>query len=274
FQTTWVLNYVFNYYSAAASITEQNKKEFSAQPTVSSRWNPTPEQLRALEDLYRRGTRTPTAEQIQHITAHLRRFGKIEGKNVFYWFQNHKARERQKRRRCLEAAAAATAADQEQQHEKNDSGSSRKGCEVEQNRNWVPPTNCSKLAEESVSMQRAAVAESRAEGWVQFEGRELPQRPSSAESHATWQMIHFSCSPPTHLTKTITKVNPQLISKDSPMKNTEECGDSNILQLFPLRDEATYNCGDGAKKETKLSTQSMNSDFTPYQFFEFLPMKN
>lgn len=68
---------------------------------VSSRWNPTPEQLQTLEELYRRGTRTPSADEIQHITAHLRRYGKIEGKNVFYWFQNHKARERQKRRRQL-----------------------------------------------------------------------------------------------------------------------------------------------------------------------------
>ena len=92
-----------------ATVGEQNKRDdqFNA-PTpvvVSSRWNPTPEQLRALEELYRRGTRTPSAEQIQHITAQLRRFGKIEGKNVFYWFQNHKARERQKRRRQMESAS-------------------------------------------------------------------------------------------------------------------------------------------------------------------------
>lgn len=89
---------------------EQNKKELingSSTPpvVVSSRWNPTPEQLRALEELYRRGTRTPSADQIQHITAQLRRYGKIEGKNVFYWFQNHKARERQKRRRQMESAS-------------------------------------------------------------------------------------------------------------------------------------------------------------------------
>lgn len=64
-----------------------------------SRWNPTPEQLLALEEIYRQGTRTPTSEEIQQIASQLRRFGKIEGKNVFYWFQNHKARERQKRRR-------------------------------------------------------------------------------------------------------------------------------------------------------------------------------
>lgn len=69
---------------------------------VSSRWNPTPEQVQALEEMYRRGTRTPSADQIQQIAAKLRRFGKIEGKNVFYWFQNHKARDRQKKRRQLE----------------------------------------------------------------------------------------------------------------------------------------------------------------------------
>lgn len=69
------------------------------EPLVSSRWNPTPEQLMALEEMYRRGVRTPSAEEIKLIAAKLRQFGKIEGKNVFYWFQNHKARERQKRRR-------------------------------------------------------------------------------------------------------------------------------------------------------------------------------
>lgn len=83
---------------------QQSKTDFNTQPPFgSSRWNPTPEQLQALEELYRRGTRTPTAEQIQQIAAQLRLFGKIEGKNVFYWFQNHKARERQKRRRELES---------------------------------------------------------------------------------------------------------------------------------------------------------------------------
>ena len=87
-----------------AAMAEQGKRDLTTQQVVvSSRWNPTPEQLQTLEELYRRGTRTPSAEQIQHITTELRRYGKIEGKNVFYWFQNHKARERQKRRRQLES---------------------------------------------------------------------------------------------------------------------------------------------------------------------------
>ncbi|XP_058005253.1 WUSCHEL-related homeobox 3-like [Hevea brasiliensis] len=70
-------------------------------PAASSRWCPTPEQLMILEELYRSGIRTPIASQIQRITVHLSLYGKIEGKNVFYWFQNHKARDRQKLRRKL-----------------------------------------------------------------------------------------------------------------------------------------------------------------------------
>ncbi|KAF3331674.1 WUSCHEL-related homeobox 3B-like protein [Carex littledalei] len=67
----------------------------------STRWSPTPEQLMLLEEMYRNGVKTPNATQIQQITAQLSRYGRIQGKNVFYWFQNHKARERQKIRRWL-----------------------------------------------------------------------------------------------------------------------------------------------------------------------------
>ena len=66
------------------------------------RWNPTAEQVKVLTELFRAGLRTPTTEQIQRISTHLSAFGKVESKNVFYWFQNHKARERhhhKKRRR-------------------------------------------------------------------------------------------------------------------------------------------------------------------------------
>lgn len=79
------------------------------QQQHSSRWSPTPLQILVLEELYRQGMKTPSAEQIQQIASQLRRFGRIEGKNVFYWFQNHKARERQKRRRReMEENVAAT----------------------------------------------------------------------------------------------------------------------------------------------------------------------
>ena len=70
------------------------------QTAAPSRWTPTPEQIMTLEEVYRRETRTRTTEQIQQIASKLSKYGRIEGKNVFYWFQNHKSRERLKRRRC------------------------------------------------------------------------------------------------------------------------------------------------------------------------------
>ncbi|KAI3514169.1 hypothetical protein L1887_12488 [Cichorium endivia] len=68
----------------------------AAGTPMACRWNPTKEQISMLENLYGQGLRTPTAEQIQEITSRLQMYGHIEGKNVFYWFQNHKARQRQK----------------------------------------------------------------------------------------------------------------------------------------------------------------------------------
>uniref|UniRef100_A0A2N9GW18 Homeobox domain-containing protein n=1 Tax=Fagus sylvatica TaxID=28930 RepID=A0A2N9GW18_FAGSY len=74
------------------------KGGFLCRPS-STRWTPTTDQIRILKDLYyNNDIRSPSAEQIQRISARLRQYGKIEGKNVFYWFQNHKARERQKKR--------------------------------------------------------------------------------------------------------------------------------------------------------------------------------
>ncbi|CAN4123335.1 unnamed protein product [Withania somnifera] len=69
--------------------------------TKCGRWNPTSEQVKILTDLFRSGLRTPTTDQIQKISSQLSFYGNIESKNVFYWFQNHKARERQKRRRKI-----------------------------------------------------------------------------------------------------------------------------------------------------------------------------
>lgn len=196
------------------AMSEQNKRDFNTQQlVVSSRWNPTPEQLQTLEELYRRGTRTPSAEQIQHITAQLRRYGKIEGKNVFYWFQNHKARERQKRRRQLESAANGAAGNagggDDQSHsncnaenaERKESGENRTVFEIEQTKHWPSPTNCSTIAEKTAETTKAAgVAEScraAAERWIPFD--EGDQRRSLlAERNATWQMMNLSCSTPTN----------------------------------------------------------------------------
>jgi Homeodomain len=80
---------------------ESNNEEGNMPQAPTTRWCPTPEQLMILEEMYRNGLRTPNASQIQQITRQLSCYGRIEGKNVFYWFQNHKARDRQKLRRRL-----------------------------------------------------------------------------------------------------------------------------------------------------------------------------
>lgn len=94
---------------------QQNINEDSSSSTSSkssflcrqstTRWIPTTDQIRILKDLYyNNGVRSPSGEQIQRISARLRQYGKIEGKNVFYWFQNHKARERQKKKFTADVA--------------------------------------------------------------------------------------------------------------------------------------------------------------------------
>ncbi|KAI3871568.1 hypothetical protein MKX03_005751 [Papaver bracteatum] len=248
---------------------ELSKREMNPTTTiVSSRWNPTPEQLRTLEELYKRGTRTPSADQIQHITAQLRRYGKIEGKNVFYWFQNHKARERQKRRRRSSdepASGSSTITDDnnnnnnnnnKQQHhqteclfETNESRMSKICYEVEQTKNWHHPTNCSTLTQEPVSVQGAALVSSAAvesrntNGWIQLEDKELHQRRnSSAELQATWhlqqmlqqQQQHFSsANSKHHLIDTAT--TPSLIrslSTNPKLTNTTHHHQQNLSFLF------------------------------------------
>ncbi|KAJ4964602.1 hypothetical protein NE237_016451 [Protea cynaroides] len=87
-----------------SSSSSNSKSNFLCRQS-STRWTPTTDQIRILKDLYyNNGIRSPSAEQIQRISARLRQYGKIEGKNVFYWFQNHKARERQKKRFTVDMA--------------------------------------------------------------------------------------------------------------------------------------------------------------------------
>ncbi|CAI0412258.1 unnamed protein product [Linum tenue] len=83
---------------AKANNNKNNSNDYGSG-TKCGRWNPTAEQVKVLTELFRSGLRTPSTDQIQKISSQLSFYGKIESKNVFYWFQNHKARERQKRRR-------------------------------------------------------------------------------------------------------------------------------------------------------------------------------
>ncbi|KAL5725665.1 hypothetical protein ACHQM5_008784 [Ranunculus cassubicifolius] len=93
--------------SSSSTTGTPNKTSYQSRPSPT-RWTPTSEQIRILKELYYdNGVRSPNAEQIHRISARLRQYGKIEGKSVFYWFQNHKARDRMKKRFALESMQRA-----------------------------------------------------------------------------------------------------------------------------------------------------------------------
>ncbi|XP_021724755.1 uncharacterized protein LOC110692073 isoform X2 [Chenopodium quinoa] len=237
------------------------------QVMVSSRWNPTPEQLRALEELYRRGTRTPSAEQIQHITAQLRRYGKIEGKNVFYWFQNHKARERQKRRRQLQLPLQPPSG-------------SKIGFEGEQKScKWAQSSTNKEESDPPIQISEEAAALTKSD---------ITTNPisSDGERNSTWQ----TTTTPTHDNNNIMMVQPLscsccfpssvpfslsskhnfpsiITSKDLNIINNggddfgERRPSSPTLQLFPVvRDDDNDNNDDGDDDENNSCLTTTNNN--------------
>ena len=52
--------------------------------------------------------KSPTMEDIERITLVLKAHGSVEGKNVFYWFQNFNACERVLHKRALESPHSVT----------------------------------------------------------------------------------------------------------------------------------------------------------------------
>lgn len=263
-------------------VPEQSRTNFNSQPLPSSRWNPTSEQLLALEELYRRGTRSPTAEQIQQIAAYLRRFGRIEGKNVFYWFQNHKARERQKRRR--EMASHLPERRQDTSLANNESATRKTGYEVKQAKKWTRPLNCSTHMEESAQTHRSAIAEKVTPWSVQFEERKSQERSrrTIVETNSTWRSIERPRSPSIQTlartssdTKFLnTRYGKLLLTPDEEgvPNHEDQRREPETLNLFPPHG---YDCEDksvtGKDTEVPVATRD---NFSPNQYFEFLPPKN
>lgn len=258
------------------------------EPIVSSRWNPTPEQLMALEEMYRRGVRTPSAEEIKLIAAKLRQFGKIEGKNVFYWFQNHKARERQKRRRQPDSNSSKSANDVGTLDAKG-TGFSCKALEGEHNKKLVTTIPAySSTSKESVSMQRSMVTESGTDGWTHLDERELQKSSHRKIAKGATSLMDLSCmASNSDLLNTITAPSTLESSGENHQKTalnsrivSPSCGEDMInyedrsrnhhtLQLFPLRSDD--HCSIRASEiEFKELMTTISSTLPPKQFYEFL----
>ncbi|XP_011070619.1 WUSCHEL-related homeobox 1-like [Sesamum indicum] len=249
----------------------------SRTPLVSSRWNPTPEQLHALEEMYQRGTKTPSAEQIQQIAAKLRRFGKIEGKNVFYWFQNHKARERQKKRRQLELSAGKKMGYNAEttRQERRQSGLSRKYLEIEHPKSLSAPSNCTTTSQYSAPV---VVEERQKDEWTQLDQKELQQIiTAKTTQRSCWQLDLSSCmtapnnsallkitAPDQENEKPFIAVNKDVRDVESEIKEINQ-----TLQLFPVRSSGLSS----SEEENDDEVSSVATKLAPNQFYEFLPTK-
>ncbi|GLJ54836.1 hypothetical protein SUGI_1177700 [Cryptomeria japonica] len=77
--------------------------EISERSSVP-KWKPTEEQLQILKALYINAYSKPSTEQIHHIANLFKKYGDLEAKNVYYWFQNRRANDRLSKRRRLDEA--------------------------------------------------------------------------------------------------------------------------------------------------------------------------
>ncbi|KAK7251996.1 hypothetical protein RIF29_35654 [Crotalaria pallida] len=287
-------NHLLTFNPHVAHLEDQgtNNTGFDMQSSQrSSRWSPTPVQLLVLEELYRQGTKTPTSEQIQQIASQLRQFGKIEGKNVFYWFQNHKARERQKRRRReMEEISSA-----EEGVWILATGLKGTGCEVKETKRWASTSNCSEHAEESVALD---IAEKGSNWWTQFEERgvhvlrtnmaekpakcpnkEMPSLPPiTTSSYDVAAAQTTNNTQPLNITPHHQNYNLPLVLNNRESFNNhddEENAYPRTLELFPLKRDEQDGISLTARKSRFYANASMDTTEIPSnQFFEFLPLRN
>ncbi|XP_058735382.1 WUSCHEL-related homeobox 6-like [Vicia villosa] len=241
------------------------------QPQQSSRWSPTPVQLLVLEELYRKGMKTPSAEQIQQIALQLRQFGKIEGKNVFYWFQNHKARERQKRRRREMEETTGSSTEDKKEKDKyvmsnsEAAGLKETGSGVKETKKWATTSNCSEQAEEiaekgSIQVLRKNIA---AESEGKCQNIEIPYYFTPFTSPA-----YRTCS--NSISNTPQSYDLLPFNKENFNYYEEENAAPRTLDLFPVKEDEQ----DG--KSMLCVNDSMETEIasSSNQFFEFLPLRN
>ncbi|KAJ8747788.1 hypothetical protein K2173_002181 [Erythroxylum novogranatense] len=219
-------------------------KELNEQTTSWGRWSPTPEQLLALEAIYKQGIRTPTTEQIQKIAATLRRLGKIEGRNVYYWFQNHKARERYKRRRQV-------------QHD-----------------NGKQTMDMKESVFELEHLKRIAIPT----GFPHASEKELQERSTDQEDYANWRPIQSINSSTTTSIELLNLHQGKSSLKPNNRENhdnylEDETREVQTLQLFPCRRGDNCYLVNDIEEDKNVPIRVINTNFSPNKFFEFLPLK-
>ncbi|EOA25113.1 hypothetical protein CARUB_v10018421mg [Capsella rubella] len=216
---------------------------------ATSRWNPTPEQITTLEELYKSGTRTPTTEQIQKIASKLRKYGRIEGKNVFYWFQNHKARERQKRRRREGVAINISGREPHQDVKDSSSG----GYRVDRTKSCLSFPHSDAQPQHELLVPLSYNKDNNGNNEDDGTTTEVSERASEGgKDIITWRNL----------------VTSSITDQDEPGREVET-REIRTLNLFPVLDQ---NQEKTSRFKEKMMNQVCCCNYCFY--YEFLPLKN
>ncbi|KAJ8747781.1 hypothetical protein K2173_012655 [Erythroxylum novogranatense] len=184
-------------------------------------------------------------EQTTSWAATLRRLGKIEGRNVYYWFQNHKARERYKRRRQVQHDNGKQTMDMKE------SGFPKTVFELEQLKRIAIPTGFPHASEE---------------------------RSTDQEDYANWRPIQSINSSTTTSIELLNLHQGKSSLKPNNRENHDnylevETREIQTLQLFPCRREDNCYLVNDIEEDKNLPIRVINTNFSPNKFFEFLPLK-
>ncbi|XP_024196486.1 protein WUSCHEL [Rosa chinensis] len=253
-----------------------DKQPAAAAPPRNSRWNPTPEQIMHLEELYRSGIKTPTTQQIRQVTAGLRNYGRVEGKNVFYWFQNHRARERQKRRRELMSMYQSDSKQQQQQtltnntisslHDKESAGGDFVRClEVEQqNRRTLPNLTVLSDQESSTVLQERMMSMVKSNSSkLLVEQSDSPG--STSDTNASATVIYTKLLDFHHYYDYGMVLTTPSIYKE--FKEEEESRETQTLELFPLESDNLKGAKDTKLPMSRTASTDTTSDFMADQYY-------
>ncbi|XP_062003391.1 protein WUSCHEL-like [Rosa rugosa] len=239
----------------------------SAASQRSSRWNPTPEQLRVLEELYGHGLKTPTAQQIRQVTVRLQHFGKIEYKNVFYWFQNHRARERQKRRHELMSMPQYHSKEKQLWSNKESAGAAGQRrsstLAIEHQNKWTL-SNCGILADQELS----SVLTGNYSGQLEEQSYLATPTSEAQRTNASATLIY---------TKLLDYRHPHydndygmVLTAPNIYKEAESRLETQTLELFPLESDNVKGVMDTESPMIRTTNTDSKEDFMAYQYFQFL----
>ncbi|XP_050378220.1 WUSCHEL-related homeobox 6-like [Argentina anserina] len=231
-------------------------------PSRGSRWMPTPQQLMALKEMYQCGMTTPTAQQIRLVTEQLRNFGRIEGKNVFYWFQNHRARERQKRRRQLMSVYQSDSRQQQQQQTFTSNTVNglhdKESAEDEQQNKWRLPnfTVLSDQASSSVLQETTMISMLESNSSRQLVEQPDSRRPTS-DTNASARLIDTKLLDLHHYNQYDYGM---VLTATTDYSREEESRETQTLELFPLKSENLKDAKLPISRTTATSTDDSTAD--------------